>query len=297
MKFRKKIRTSDYIHTSTVLHEKVVIIKEHQLHSHALHDHYLEGFFNSKFQSELNHQIKEEVNQEIFIKGIFLSPRTNADVQQYYPQDKVFQGCLSSLENDVVILFLNNLDMDKDFENSHMKTPNSGETLVEESRPSILIPEKKSFFHMIRDLETHYMGKVYDQNLPTIVDYNGSMSAPNLFTSDDVLQPWSLYDSRNPYYQTSQRLCQFFRSQRVESPKNKNTMEGVKHDGCFTHILKDPFAILLEEINSPNVFDFLRIMDEVLNELSVSKIWSKLVQGKQTMDKMLTRLHWHFDFT
>ena len=57
-------------------------------------------------------------------------------------------------------------------------------------------------------------------------------------------------------------------------------MEGVKHDGCFTHILKDPFAILLEEINSPNVFDFLRIVDEVLNELSVSKIWSKLVQGK-----------------
>jgi hypothetical protein len=32
--------------------------------------------------------------------------------------------------------------MDEDFEISHMKTPNSGETLVEESHPSILIPEK-----------------------------------------------------------------------------------------------------------------------------------------------------------
>jgi hypothetical protein len=42
---------------------------------------------------------------------------------------------------------------------------------------------------MIHDLETHYMGKVYDQNLPIIVDYNESMSVPdmNLFTPDDVL--------------------------------------------------------------------------------------------------------------
>jgi hypothetical protein len=149
------------------------------------------------------------------------------------------------------------------------------------------------------DLETHYMGKVYDQNLPTIVDYNESMSAPNLFTSDDVLQPWSLYDSGNPYYQTSQQLCQFFRSQRVESPKNKNTMGGVKHDDCFTHILEDPFAILLEEMNNTNVFNFLRFgfMDVMLNELAVRWIWSKLVQSRQTVDKMLAWLHWHFDFT
>jgi hypothetical protein len=137
------------------------------------------GISIQEFQSELNHQIKEEVDQEIFIKGLFLSPRTNADVQQYYQQDKVFQGCLSSPENDVVILFLNNLDMDEDFEISHMKTPNNEETLVEESCSSILIPEKESFFHMIRDLETHYMGKVYDQNLPITVDYNESMSVPD----------------------------------------------------------------------------------------------------------------------
>jgi hypothetical protein len=89
-----------------------------------------------------------------------------------------------------------------------------------------------------------------------------------------------LYDSTNSCYQTSQQLYQFFRSQQVESPENKNAVERVKHDDCFTHILKDPFAILLEEINSPNVFNFLRIMDEFLNELSVSRIWNKLVQGK-----------------
>jgi hypothetical protein len=206
----------------------------------------------------LNHHIKEEANQEIFIKGIFLSPRTNADVQRYYHQDKVFQGCLSSPKNDVVILFMKNLDMDEYFEISHMKTLNNEETLVEESCSSILIPEKESFFHMIHDLETHYMGKVYDQNLPITVDYKESMYVPdmNLFTLDDVFQPWFLYDSGNPYYQTSQQLCQFFRGQQVESPENKNTVEGVKHDDCFIHILEDPFEILLEEINSVNVFYF-----------------------------------------
>jgi hypothetical protein len=250
----------------------------------------------------LNHQIKEEVDQKIVVKSHFPSPETNVDVQQYFQQDKVFQGCLSSLENDVVILFLSGLDMDEDFETSSMETPSSEKTLVEEACSSVLTPEKETFFHMIHDPKTHYMEKVYNQNLPIIVDCNKSMSVSNmsLFTPDDVLQPWFPYDSRNSYYQTSQQICQFFnRSQQVESPENKNAVEGVKHDDCFVHILEDPFVILLEEMNSPNVFNFLRFgfMDEFLNELSVSRIWSKLVQSKQTVDKMLAWLHWNFDFT
>ena len=56
----------------------------------------------------------------------------------------------------------------------------------------------------------------------------------------------------------------------------------MKHDDCFARILEDPFAILLEEMNNPNVFNFLRFgfMDEFLNESSVSMIWSKIVQSK-----------------
>ena len=75
-------------------------------------------------------------------------------------------------------------------------------------------------------------------------------------------------------------------------------MEGVKHDCFFVHILEDPFAVLLEAVNSPNVFNFLRfgLMDKILNELSVSRIWSKLVQSKQTMDTMLALLQWNFYF-
>ena len=92
----------------------------------------MERYFNSELQPALDHQIKEEDDQEIVVKGHFLSPKANAYVQQYSQQDKVFQGCLSSLENDVVILFINGLDMDEDFETSPMETPSSKGELVEE---------------------------------------------------------------------------------------------------------------------------------------------------------------------
>jgi hypothetical protein len=209
----------------------------------------LERYFNLELQLVLNHQIKEEVDPEVVVKINFPSPEINVDIQQYFWQDKVFQGCLSSLENDVVILFLSGLDMDENFETSSMETPSSGKTLVEEACSYVFTPEKETFFHIIHDPNTHYMEKVYNQNLPIIVDCNKSMfvSSVSLFTPYDVLHPWFPYDSRNSYYHTSQQICQFFnRSQQVESPENKNAVEGVKHDDCFVNILEDPFAILLE---------------------------------------------------
>jgi hypothetical protein len=118
----------DCIHSSTASHEEIVISKEDQQHPHALNDHvvdYLKGYSNSELQPVLNHQIKEEADQKIVVKSHFPSPETNVDVQQYFQQDKVFQSCLSSLENDVVILFLSSLDMDKDFETASMETPSS----------------------------------------------------------------------------------------------------------------------------------------------------------------------------
>jgi len=65
------------------------------------------------------------------------------------------------------------------------------------------------------------------------------------------------------------------------------------------HVFDDPFAVLLEETNNPNVFDFLRFefADKFLNELSVNKLWRKHVQRKKTMDKVLAWLHWNFYFT
>jgi len=76
-------------------------------------------------------------------------------------------------------------------------------------------------------------------------------------------------------------------------------VEEVKHGCCFVHILKDPFVVLVEVTNSPNLFNFLRFecIDRLLNELSINNIWSEHLQRKRTMDKMIAWLHWHYDFT
>jgi hypothetical protein len=80
---------------------------------------------------------------------------------------------------------------------------------------------------------------------------------------------------------------------------SNNIVEGVKHDCCFMYVLEDPFAVLLEEANNPNVFNFLRFefVDKFLNGLSVNMLWSRHVQRKKKMDKFLAWFHWHFDFT
>jgi hypothetical protein len=66
----------------------------------------------------------------------------------------------------------------------------------------------------------------------------------------------------------------------------------VKQDSCFVHILEDPFVVLLEEVSSPSVLDFLRFefMNGILNDLS-KKLWYKQVQREKTMNKMLSWLH------
>jgi hypothetical protein len=89
-----------------------------------------------------------------------------------------------------------------------------------------------------------------------------------------LFQPTLSSDSEYCYFQHPQHIFQpLGGNQQVKSHENKNAVEGVKHDCCFVHILEDPFAVLLEAVNSPNVFNFLRFgfMDEFLNELSVKQ--------------------------
>ena len=76
-------------------------------------------------------------------------------------------------------------------------------------------------------------------------------------------------------------------------------MEGVKCDDCFMHILEDPFVILLEEVNNPGPSNFFRIglIDKILNESSTKGFLNKQVQKKRTVDRMLSWLHWDYDFT
>jgi hypothetical protein len=75
-------------------------------------------------------------------------------------------------------------------------------------------------------------------------------------------------------------------------------VEGVKQDSCFVHILEDPFSVFLEEVSSPSVLDFLRFefMNGILNEFS-KNLRYKQVQREKTVYKMMSWLHWHYDFT
>ena len=87
--------------------------------------------------------------------------------------------------------------------------------------------------------------------------------------------------SEDCYSQQSQLIFQLLgKNQLVKPHENKNVVEGVQHDSCFMHVLGDPFAILLEAVNNPNVFNLLRFefIDRFLNELPVNRFWTKHVQ-------------------
>jgi hypothetical protein len=114
----------------TTLHGKIVISEEDQQPSYALNDHvddYMEGYFGSDLQHVLNYQLENEneADQKIVIKGHFPSPELNKDLHQYFQQDKVFQSCLSSPMNEVIVKFLSGLDMDEDFETAFIEISNS----------------------------------------------------------------------------------------------------------------------------------------------------------------------------
>jgi hypothetical protein len=71
---------------------------------------------------------EDEADQEIVVKIHFPSPELDEDIQQDFQQDKVFQSCLSSPVNDVVVQILSGLDMDEDFETASMETSNNERT-------------------------------------------------------------------------------------------------------------------------------------------------------------------------
>jgi hypothetical protein len=83
-------------------------------------DDHIEDCVSSGLQSMFSYQSEkeEEVAPEIVVQGHFISPETNMGIQH----DKVFQSCLSSPENDVVVKFLNNIDTDGGFKKVTMET-------------------------------------------------------------------------------------------------------------------------------------------------------------------------------
>jgi hypothetical protein len=72
-------------------------------------------------------------------------------------------------------------------------------------------------------------------------------------------------------------------------------VEEVRYSLGLMHVLEDPFAILLETINSPNIVEILEIkfIYNFPKELLVSRFWNKYVQRNLMLDEMLAWLHWH----
>ena len=78
-------------------------------------------------------------------------------MQQDFQQDKVFQSCLSSPENDMVVQFINILDIDEEFETTSMGTPSNKKILVKEACFPVLATENKKLFHMFNNPKVRYM--------------------------------------------------------------------------------------------------------------------------------------------
>jgi hypothetical protein len=89
-------------------------------------NNHIKGHVSSDSQSMFSYQPEkeEEVTLECIVQGHFFSPEVNIDFQH----KKVFQSVSSSLENDVVARFLNNIDMDEDSETASMETSSNEQT-------------------------------------------------------------------------------------------------------------------------------------------------------------------------
>jgi hypothetical protein len=93
--------------------------------SRLANERYLPLCFSSFEWLKANHEKIEKFDQGIVVKSHFPSPELDEDIQQDSQQDKVFQICLSSPVNDVVVQILSGLDMDEDSETTSVETSNS----------------------------------------------------------------------------------------------------------------------------------------------------------------------------
>jgi hypothetical protein len=157
--------------------------------------------------------------------------------------------------------------------------------------------------HTFNDHVVDYMGGYFSSDLQAVINYqlgnkydgqSTSVLDMDCFPLEVSFQPTLSSDSEDCYFQQSQHIFQpFCGNQQVELHENKDAVEGVKHDCCFMYVMEDPFAVLLEAENNPNVFNFLRFefIDKFLNDLSINRLWSKHVQRKKKVDKVLAWLH------
>jgi hypothetical protein len=143
------------------------------------------------------------------------------------------------------------------------------QTLVKEACPSVLVHQKEMFSHVFHDPVACYMESFNNQNLQLMMGCklrnkdDGQVNVNikyGLLATRGLFQSTLSCSSEDCYSQQSQLIFQLLgKNQLVKSHENKNAVERVKHDCCFVHVLEDPFAVLLEAVNSPNVFESFEI--------------------------------------
>jgi hypothetical protein len=89
-------------------------------------NNHIKGHVSSDLQSMFSYQPEkeEEVAPKSIVQGHFLSLEINIDSQH----EKVFQSIFSSLENDVMVQFSNNINMDEDSETTSMEVSSNKKT-------------------------------------------------------------------------------------------------------------------------------------------------------------------------
>jgi hypothetical protein len=170
---------------------------------------------------------------------------------------------------------------------------------VKEARLS----QKEIFSHVFYDPMACYMENLCNQNLQLMMGCNLRSKDNDKKTSElDIgcsllevsFQSTLFFDSKGCYFQQSQQIFQPLKGhQQGKLPENKDAVEEMIYTYHFMHVLEDPFAVFLEMINNTIIFEILRFRSKCnfSNELLINKIWSKHMQIKQAVDKMMAWMH------
>jgi hypothetical protein len=181
------------------------------------------------------------------------------------------------------------------------------QTLMKEAGLFVFVHQEEMIFHDLYNPVACYMKISNNQDLRLKTDCklkggdndkSTSVLDMDCFALEGFLQPISSSDSGGCYFHPSQQIYQLLHGNRQgESHENHNAVEEVKHSFGLIHALEDPFAVLRETINNPNILELLRIKF-ICNfpKLLVSRFWNKYVQRNLVLDKILACLHWHYDF-
>jgi hypothetical protein len=286
--------------------EESSINQESQQHSHTFDncvvDH-MKGYFSSDLHPMLGCQPEKE--EEDVVQGHFPSPETNIDIQQCFQQNEVFQSCLSSLENDVVVQFLNGLDTDEGFENASMGTLDC---------------------EIVRDINSSHSQEYYEQEFISIHSFESQNDSPQAnfqkfnktksdahnmaVTFEDIQECMNIFVDMHGRVDKPIAAISFenvLKTEETEQEQQTLAKEAFlsvfsHQEEMICHGFQDPVAILLQSsvkeefvsfISSRFGFNFC-FQPPLFTFVYLLK---KDVIGEKSGSQLLDWLHWHFSIT